>query len=209
VWRQRSSDHNYPASEPALPALPFPFQVAIRKALSCQGHLSLRRGGGCDCVWQPIHYCRGDRCNHLIYSGPGSWRALMSISIRTLAGVLRAWYASVAIGQIERVERRGQYRKHAETQTAITLAMTSLWNLLTVLMLLGWRAQPDFVFLWVAMVIALSGLACLHLTALRGWVRSAERPSDDYARRARRSLAYFAVSLLGFLAVGAYVLRAH
>jgi len=134
---------------------------------------------------------------------------LMSISIRTLAGVLRAWYASVAIGQIERVERRGQSRKHAETQTAITLAMTSLWNLLTLLMLIGWRAQPDFVFLWVAMVIALSGLACLHLTALRGWVRSAERPSDDYARRARRSLAYFAVSLLGFLAVGAYVLRAH
>jgi len=122
------------------------------------------------------------------------------------AKVLRDWYASVAIGQIERIERRGQSRNHAETQTAITLAMTSLWNLLTVLLLIGWRAQPDFAILWVGMVIALLGLARLHLMALRGWVRGAERSSVDYARRARRSLAYFAASLLGFLAAGAYVL---
>lgn len=130
----------------------------------------------------------------------------MSISIRTVAGVVRAWYASVAIGQIERFERRGHSRPRAESQTALVLAATSMCNLLSVLALLGWTPRSDLLTVWAGAVVGLFLLERLHLVAMRGWIRAAERTSTDYAARARRSNVYIAVSLLGLLAAGAYVL---
>ena len=125
----------------------------------------------------------------------------------SVVSMLRDCYASVAIGQIERFERRGHTRTQAEDQTALVLAATSMCNLLSVLPLLGWRPRSDLLTVWVGSVVGLYALERPHRVALRGWVRLAPRSSTTCAARARRSNAYIAASLLALLAVGAYVLR--
>lgn len=79
---------------------------------------------------------------------------------------LRAWYATVAIGELERLERRGWSAMSAETSAAITLAGASLLNLACLMFLLGWVPRVDRPLLWISVFVLLFILERCHLGKL-------------------------------------------
>ena len=114
--------------------------------------------------------------------------------------ILRAWYATVALGEIERLERKGWVRDRAEKGTATILAWASMANLLSLMFVLGWWPHSDRVVLWVGAFIVMLILERVHMTALRGWIREVDRPIATAALRARSSQLYIWLSYL-FLAL--------
>lgn len=110
---------------------------------------------------------------------------------------LRTWYAIVAIGELERLERRGWTSTSAERNTAITLAGASLLNLVCLVFAFDLVPSISRPLLWAIVFIVLLILERCHSVAIRRWLRGAVRPNSELKLRARISSLYIWLSLAG------------
>ena len=128
----------------------------------------------------------------------------MHLSTEPALRTLRVWYALVALGEPERLQRRGWSSRSAESGTAITLAGASLLNFACLIILLGWVPTAERPLLLASTFTLLFILERFHLAAIRGWLREADRPSSESKRRARVSSIYIWSSLAGVAIAALY-----